>query len=374
MINKGNNMSESAFLILQDGSIYHGIPFGHTESIFGEVVFNTSMTGYQEMLTDPSYAGQIVVPTYPLIGNYGISEYSNESKNIQVSGLVVRQYCPEPSHTDSIQTISDFLKSQNIPGISEIDTRAVTKRIRENGVMMGGIAIGLSEKEAQELIQKTPDYDELDYVNKVSTKEIYNWNTGLKDVESLEPKLKILVSDFGLKYNILRILRNKGCSVEVFPSNTSASELLERNPDGIMLSPGPGNPELLDYTAKMTKDLLGRVPIMGICMGNQVLGKALGGKTYKLKFGHRGSNHPVKDLLTNRVYITSQNHGYAIDADSLPHEVELTHISMNDLHVEGLRHKSLPAMSIQYHAEASPGPKDNEYIFDQFLNMVKESQ
>ena len=367
-------MNKTAFLILQDGSIYHGSPFGYdVESTFGEVVFNTSMTGYQEMLTDPSYAGQIVVPTYPLIGNYGISEYSNESNKIQVAGLVVRQHCLEPSHTDSVQTISDFLKSQRIPGISEIDTRAVTKKIRENGVMMGGIAIGISEKEALDMIVKTPLYDNLNYVNQVSTKKSYNWDIGVKNSELLTPKLKILVSDFGLKYNILRILRSKGCNVEVFPSDTTAQELLERNPDGIMLSPGPGNPDLLNYTAEMTKGLLGRVPIMGICMGNQVLGKALGGKTYKLKFGHRGSNHPVKDILTNRIHITSQNHGYSIDADSLSQEIEVTHISMNDLTVEGLRHKSLPAMSIQYHSEASPGPKDNEYIFDTFLDMVKES-
>lgn len=367
-------MNNHAFLILQDGSIYHGSPFGYdVESTFGEVVFNTSMTGYQEMLTDPSYAGQIVVPTYPLIGNYGISEYSNESNKIQVSGLVVRQHCLEPSHTDSVQTISDFLKSQKVPGISEIDTRAVTKKIRKNGVMMGGIAIGISQKEALEMMAKTPLYDELNYVNQVSTNESYNWDIGVRNSKVLPPKLKILVSDFGLKYNILRILRSKGCDVEVFPSNTTAQELLERNPNGIMLSPGPGNPDLLNYTAEMAKELLGRVPIMGICMGNQVLGKALGGKTYKLKFGHRGSNHPVKDLLTNRIYITSQNHGYSIDSDSLPQEVEVTHISMNDLTVEGLQHKSLPAMSIQYHSEASPGPKDNEYIFDKFLDMVKES-
>jgi|TARA_B110000263_G_scaffold249335_1_gene266625 carbamoyl-phosphate synthase small subunit len=367
-------MNNPAFLILQDGSIYHGSPFGYdVESTFGEVVFNTSMTGYQEMLTDPSYAGQIVVPTYPLIGNYGISEYSNESNKIQVSGLVVRQHCLEPSHTDSVQTISDFLKSQKIPGISEIDTRAVTRRIRENGVMMGGIAIGISEKDAINILKKTPQYDELNYVNKVSTKKYYAWDVGVKDSNLEPPKLKILVSDFGLKYNILRILRTKGCQVEVFPSNTTAQELLERNPSGIMLSPGPGNPELLDYTANMAKELLGRVPIMGICMGNQVLGKALGGKTYKLKFGHRGSNHPVKEISTDRIHITSQNHGYSIDADSLPQEVEVTHISMNDSTVEGLRHKSLPAMSIQYHSEASPGPKDNEYIFDKFLDMVKES-
>ena len=367
-------MNNPAFLILQDGSIYHGIPFGYdVESIFGEVVFNTSMTGYQEMLTDPSYAGQIVVPTYPLIGNYGIREYSNESNKIQISGLVVRQHCLEPSHTDSVQTISEFLKSQEIPGISEIDTRAVTKKIRENGVMMGGIAIGISKEEALDIINKAPLYGELDYVNQVSTKKSYNWDIGVKNFEMLPPKLKILVSDFGLKYNILRILRSKGCDVEVFPSNTTAQELLEKNPDGIMLSPGPGNPDLLNYTSEMVKELLGRVPIMGICMGNQVLGKAFGGKTYKLKFGHRGSNHPVKDILTNRIYITSQNHGYAIDADSLPQEVEITHISMNDLTVEGLRHKSLPAMSIQYHSEASPGPKDNEYIFDKFLDMIKES-
>ena len=367
-------MSKPAYLVLEDGSTFRGVPFSSVNEAYGEVVFNTSMTGYQEMLTDPSYAGQIVVPTYPMIGNYGINKENNESKEIQVSGFVVRQQCQEPSHRESSSTLTDFLLAHDIPGISEIDTRAVTRRIRTRGVMMGAIAINISPEEALSQLKNIPAYGKVNYVTQVSAIEPYNWTQSIKNIPQKNADLKILVSDFGLKFNILRILRSNGCAVEVFPSDTTAEELLEQNPDGIMLSPGPGDPELLEYTVETVKDLLGRVPIMGICLGNQVLAQALGGKTYKLKFGHRGANHPVQDVSTGRVYITAQNHGYSIDPDSLPSEVEISHISMNDQTVEGIRHRSLPAMSIQYHSEASPGPKDNEYIFNQFLDMVREAK
>ena len=365
-------MKNDAYLVLSDGTFYRGVPFGFNGEAFGEVVFNTSMTGYQEILTDPSYSGQIVVPTYPLIGNYGINNYNHESKEIRVSGFVVRQHCEEPSHADSNQTVSEFMASQEIPGLCEVDTRAITKRIRRNGVMLGAIAVGISPQEALNKIQSLQSYDEVDYVQKVSSPNTYHWEHPVKDVTAKDKELRILVSDFGLKYNILRILRTMGCNVEVFPANSSSQELLDRNPDGILLSPGPGDPELLEYAVQTTKGLLGRVPLMGICLGNQVLARAVGAKTYKLKFGHRGGNHPVKDLLTNRIHITSQNHGYSIDKDTLPDSVQITHISMNDDTVEGIRHKTLPAMSIQYHSEASPGPTDNRYIFSRFLEMIRE--
>ena len=367
-----NSLNNNAYLVLNDGTFYKGVPFGYEGDSFGEVVFNTSMTGYQEILTDPSYSGQIVVPTYPMIGNYGINNYNNESNEIRVSGFVVRQHCEEPSHADSNQTVSEFMSSQEISGLCEVDTRAITKRIRTNGVMMGAIATGISPEEALEHLRSLKSYDENDYVQKVSSPSTYHWEHSVRNKKPKAKELKILVSDFGLKYNILRILRTMGCDVEVFPSKSTSQDLLDRNPDGILLSPGPGDPELLDYAVQTTQGLLGRVPLMGICLGNQVLGRAVGAKTYKLKFGHRGGNHPVKDLLTNKIHITSQNHGYSIDPDTLPDSVEITHISMNDQTVEGIKHKSLPAMSIQYHSEASPGPTDNEYIFSRFIEMIRE--
>ena len=367
-------MSKQTFLILEDGSIYYGDSFGYQGETFGEIVFNTSMTGYQEMLTDPSYAGQIVVPTYPLLGNYGINPSDVESREIQVSGFVVRQYCEEPSHTKETQTLNEYLVSQEIVGVSEVDTRAITRRIRSKGVMMGAIAVNISPEQALKQLKTKPAYDELNFVQKVTAREHYEWTEAGIGYDPIINNLKILVSDYGLKYNILRILKGKGCEVEVFPSSVTADELLAQNPDGILLSPGPGDPELLEHLVTTTSKMLGQIPIMGICLGNQILAKSLGAKTYKLKFGHRGANHPVKDMISGKVHITAQNHGYSIDPDSLSSDVDITHISMNDYTVEGIRHKSVPAMSIQYHSEASPGPKDNEYIFDDFLEMIRETK
>ncbi|MCH8207182.1 MAG: glutamine-hydrolyzing carbamoyl-phosphate synthase small subunit [Chloroflexi bacterium] len=363
-----------AHLVLEDGSTYRGLAFGAERSGHGEVVFNTSMTGYQEMLTDPSYAGQIVVPTYPLIGNYGINERDFESRRVQVSGFVVREHCSAPSHSLSTSTLDEFLVAQDIPGISAVDTRAITRRLRTRGVMMGAIAVDESPEDALARLRDLPGYGDVDFVRQVSTEKPYAWEQGPVAPEAVDGGApRIVVTDCGLKYNILRILRSKGCEVVAVPATASARDILDKRPDGVLLSPGPGDPELLDYAVETARGLLGRVPIMGICLGNQVLGRAFGGKTFKLKFGHRGGNHPVRELATDRVYITAQNHGYAVDADSLPSDVEVSHVNLNDGTVEGLRHKSLPVMSIQYHSEASPGPHDNEYLFDRFLTMVRDA-
>ena len=366
-------MTKQAFLVLEDGSTYRGYAFGSQEAAYGEVVFSTSMTGYQEMLTDPSFAGQIVVPTYPIIGNYGINERDFESRKVQVSGFVVRDHCLRPSHSLSTATLGEFLASQGISGISGVDTRAITRRLRTRGVMMGAIAVDVSPEDALAHLRDLPSYDDIDFVRQVSTQNAYDWDQPVPNTAVAEPKYRILVSDFGLKYNILRMLRTRGCEVTAIPATASAEDILSRNPDGVLLSPGPGDPELLDYAVETARGLIGRVPIMGICLGNQVLGRAFGGRTFKLKFGHRGANHPVRDLNTGLVYITAQNHGYAVDADSLPSEIEVSHVNLNDGTVEGLRHKSLPVMSIQYHSEASPGPLDSEYLFDDFLEMIDDA-
>ena len=368
-------MTTRAHLVLEDGSAYRGFAFGDTShAAHGEVVFNTSMTGYQEILTDPSYAGQIVVPTYPIIGNYGVNRQDHESRRIQVSGFVVRDHCDAPSHSMSEMTLDEFLKSQGVLGISGVDTRAITRRIRTRGVMMGMIALDDSPSDALARLGGLPTYEGTDFVQRVSTERPYPWNQGGLDIHSPESerRLKILVDDCGLKYNILRMLHSRGCEVMAYPASATAQDLLDAKPDGVLMSPGPGDPELLDYAVETAKGLVGRVPIMGICLGNQILARAFGGRNYKLKFGHRGGNHPVKDLATGRVHITAQNHGYAVDPDSLPSELEVSHINLNDGTVEGLRHRSLPIMSIQYHSEAAPGPRDNEYLFDRFLEMVAE--
>ncbi|MBF8268102.1 MAG: carA [Dehalococcoidia bacterium] len=360
-------MAKQAFLVLEDGTWYEGETFGAEAPTCGEVVFNTSMTGYQEMLTDPSYAGQIVMPTYPIVGNYGINGEDMESRGVQVAGFAVREHCLRPSHTLSTMTLHEYLASQGVAGISGLDTRAITRRLRTAGVMMGMIAVGMSPQEALERLRDTPRYDNVDFVARVSTEKRYDW-------DSLTPQGEgplILVSDYGLKYNILRILRSRGCRVTAMPSHASYQDILALKPDGIVLSPGPGDPALLDYAVETARSLMGRVPMMGICLGHQVLAQAFGGRTFKLKFGHRGANHPVRELQTGRVHITAQNHGYAVDAESLPTEVEISHVNLNDGTVEGLRHRELPIMSIQYHSEASPGPLDNVYLFDRFLDMVR---
>ncbi len=369
-------MNKQARLILQDGSEFHGTHFGAETSVFGEVVFNTSMTGYQEMLTDPSYAGQIVVPTYPLIGNYGINQRDVESRNIQVSGFAVHKHSTHPSHSLSTMTLNDYLNSQEIPGISEIDTRAVTRRLRKYGVMMG--SVNISNTPTEEIVnqlKQLPNYEEFDYVNQVTTKALYSWN---KDLELSKPKdpdkYRILVSDYGLKYKFLRMLETRNCDIIAMPANASASEVMAHEPDGLLLSPGPGDPQLLEYAVSSTRDLIGKLPIMGICLGNQILARAFGARTFKLKFGHRGGNHPVKDLKTGKVSITAQNHGYSVDPNSLPPEINVSHINLNDETVEGLEHQSMPIMSIQYHSEASPGPLDNETIFDRFVDMISQER
>ncbi|MYE53859.1 MAG: glutamine-hydrolyzing carbamoyl-phosphate synthase small subunit [Chloroflexi bacterium] len=361
-----------AHLVLEDGSTYRGSAFGARESAFGEVVFATSMTGYQEMLTDPSFAGQIVVPTYPLIGNYGINSRDIESRKVQVAGFVVREHSLRPSHSLSDMTLDEYLQSEGIAGISGVDTRAITRRLRTQGVMMGAIGVDESPETTLARLEDIPAYGELDFVRQVSTETAYDWDSPLWQKPAPETTRRILVSDFGLKYNILRMLRSRGCEVVAMPATASAQDILDRNPDGVMLSPGPGDPELLDYAVDTTKGLLGRLPVFGICLGNQVVGRAVGGSTFKLKFGHRGANHPVKDLQTGLVHITAQNHGYAVDANTLPQEVEVSHININDNTVEGLRHNSLPVITIQYHSEASPGPLDNEYMFDRFMEMIDD--
>ena len=399
-------MTKKAFLVLEDGSTFEGDSFGAETTTYGEVVFNTSMTGYQEMLTDPSYAGQILVPTYPLIGNYGINEADSESRQIHVRGFAVREYCTQPSHWQSTHTLNEFLLDSGIPGISGIDTRALTRRLRSTGVMMGIISSEMTIEEASKELKSLPKYDFTDFVHQVSTKKPYEWQSSKSDAQlfPLQPKApgrseaksrarqghsiakeqqlplslrthrsnpRIVVIDCGLKYNILRTLSQLGCHVTAVPCTTSPEDIISLGPDGILLSPGPGDPALLDDITETVKKLIGKKPILGICLGHQLLGRALGAETFKLKFGHRGGNHPVQDLSTGRVYITAQNHGYAIDADSLKDGLEVSHINLNDGTVEGLNHRDLPILSIQYHSEASPGPLDNMYLFERFLEMVR---
>lgn len=361
-------MTKKAILVLEDGSIYEGNSVGATASTYGEVVFNTSMVGYQEMLTDPSYAGQIVVPTYPLIGNYGINKQDNESKKIQVRGFIIREECLEPSHYLSNSTLHEFLLASGIPAISGLDTRSISRKLRLAGVMMGIITSDETSDEALARLKKLPDYGSIDFVREVSTETPYEWEPG----KNKSAQYHVVCLDCGLKYNILRILCQMGCRVTVVPCTFSTEQILHLKPDGILLSPGPGNPELLGYIIKTVQELATKKPVMGICLGSQLIAQAFGARTFKLKFGHRGANHPVKDLSTGKVYITAQNHGYAVDAATMKNGLIVTHTNLNDNTVEGLRHKDLPIFAIQYHSEASPGPWDSVYLFEQFIQMMKE--
>jgi carbamoyl-phosphate synthase small subunit len=361
-------MAKPAILVLADGSTYEGFSFGAETDAVGEAVFNTSMAGYQEMLTDPSYAGQILIPTYPLIGNYGTNNDDIESGRIQVRGFVVREECDLPNHYLNNKTINKYLAEGGIPGIWGVDTRAITRRLRSSGVMMGMITSSQTPSQALEAIKQAPDYGSIDFVREVTTEKRYEWHDGAKT------RYHVVVLDCGLKFNILRLLAQQGCRSTVVPCTTTAEDILDLKPDGILLSPGPGDPDKLDYIMNTVKKLADKKPIMGICLGNQMIHRAFGGKHFKLKFGHRGGNHPVRELATGRIHITAQNHGYAADPSTISKELEVTHINLNDGTVEGLRHRELPVFAIQYHSEASPGPLDNIYLFRQFTEMMEKAK
>ncbi|HOJ23324.1 MAG TPA: glutamine-hydrolyzing carbamoyl-phosphate synthase small subunit [Armatimonadota bacterium] len=359
-----------ASLVLEDGTVWTGTAIGAAGRGYGEVVFNTSMTGYQEMLTDPSYAGQILTLTYPLIGNYGATEPDTESRRVQVSGLIVRELCETPSNWRSQGTLQEYLERNNVVGIQGIDTRALTRHLRVRGVMMGALSTGEDPEAMLAWLKALPDYTKIDFARRVTTPEPYTWEEPA-DAAAPEVRHHVVAIDCGLKYSILRSLRSLGCRVTVVPCTTTPAEILAHRPDGILLSPGPGNPALLGYLVDTIRALLGKLPILGICLGNQLVGCALGGSTFKLKFGHRGGNHPVKDLTTGRVYITSQNHGFALDPESLAGTgAEVTHVNLNDGTVEGIRHEGKGVFTVQYHPEASPGPWDNFYLFEQFVERM----
>lgn len=346
-----------AKLILENGTIFEGKAFGYLKESVGEVVFNTGMTGYQEVLTDPSYYGQIVNMTYPLIGNYGINLEDVESSSIKVKGFIVREKCSSPSNFRCEFELDDYLKQNKIIGLEGIDTRALTKILRNSGTMKG--IITLEDVSLKEVEAKLEHFSNKEAVKTVSTKEVLELDGEGKHVA---------IIDFGIKQNIIRNFQKRGCKVSIFPHNATAEEVLSVNPDLVFLSNGPGDPEDLVESIENIKQLVGKKPIVGICLGHQLLALSLGGTTSKLKFGHRGSNHPVKDLERNRVHITSQNHGYVVE--KLPEDMEVTHININDGTVEGMKHKTLPIYSVQFHPEACPGPKDSEYIFDRFMNYA----
>ncbi len=358
----------AARLILEDGTVYEGESFGSADTTLGEVVFNTSLTGYQEISTDPSYRFQIVVMTYPHIGNYGVERVVAQSAAPQVAGFVVRDAVAEPSSAHSEMSLGDYFTRHRVSAISGIDTRALTRKIRDEGAMRGMITTeprAVNDLLAEVL--RAPSMSGLDLVHRVTTGEPYAF-----EERSSTPRHRVAVYDYGVKRDILRQLTGRCCEVTVFPARTAASEILAQKFDGVLLSNGPGDPEPVTYAQENIRRLIGKVPIFGICLGHQLLGLALGGKTYKLKFGHRGGNHPVKDLRSGRVEITSQNHGFSVDPDSLrDREVEFTHINLNDQTLEGFRHRSEPAVAVQYHPEAAPGPHDSFYLFNDFVAMME---
>lgn len=374
-----SSSAQSALLVLADGTSYKGWSFGASGTAIGEVVFNTGITGYQEVLTDPSYCGQIVTFTYPELGNTGVNLEDEESNRPQVRGAIARNISSRPSNWRSTQSLPDYLKQHNIPGIYGIDTRSLTRKLRSAGAMNGAISTEiLDPAELLEKVQAAPSMAGLNLVQEVSTQTVYEWSDPTESswefspgVESNDGKpLTVVAIDFGIKRNILRRLAAYGCRVIVVPANTPPEEILKHNPDGIFLSNGPGDPAAVTEGIETTKALLeSQKPVFGICMGHQILGLSMGADTFKLKFGHRGLNQPAG--LKQRVEITSQNHGFAIDADSLSSDVEITHLNLNDRTVAGLRHKSLPFFSVQYHPEASPGPHDADYLFEQFVEQMR---
>ena len=368
-----------ALLALEDGLALEGESFGAEGETYGEMVFNTSLVGYQEILTDPSYKGQIVAMTYPHIGNYGVNGDDEESGRPWVEGFVVKELSPVVSNFRSRMTLGEYLKKHGVVGIQGVDTRKLTKHLRDRGAMKGGIST--TELDPRALVKKVQDSPGLvgvDWVKAVTCSSPYDFDEtllpGYEWPEKIPPRSKqyfIICVDGGIKRNILRKLNQHGFRVKVVPASTSAQEILNEKPDGVFLSNGPGDPAAVTYLIENVRKLIGQVPIFGICLGHQILSHALGGKTFKLKFGHRGGNHPVMDLLTRKIEITSQNHGFAVDMDSLPkEEVELTHINLNDKPLEGFRHKKHPVFSVQYHPENSPGPHDSDYLFERFYAMV----
>ena len=381
-------MPTNAILALEDGRCFEGTAFGSIGTTTGEMCFNTSMTGYQEVITDPSYRGQIVSMTYPQIGNYGINPEDAESKGPHIRALVIGELCEVPSNWRSTQPLSSYLEENHILGIEGVDTRALTKHLRSLGAMRACVTTELDADAAIAAAKASPSMEGMDYVTEVSTPDSYLWAEESREwalpnvlagkqgyYVALPPVChRIVAYDFGLKYNILRRLRQAGFEVEVVNSNTTAAEVLAKKPDGLFLSNGPGDPAALGEIHKEIRQLIGKLPIFGICLGNQILAHAFGGATFKLKFGHRGGNQPVKDLRTGKISITSQNHGFAVDPDSLPPEIEVTHINLNDNTVEGMRHRVFPVFSVQYHPEAAPGPNDATYFFKEFADLIDSTK
>jgi len=372
-----------AILALEDGRIFRGEGYGHPGECQGEVVFNTSLTGYQEIATDPSYAGQIVVLTNPQIGNYGTNHADNEASKPYIEGLIVREFSVISSNWRSEQVTDEYMERYAVPVLAEIDTRALVRHLRDHGVMRGVISTLTSDVDA--LVQKAREIremDGMDLAKVVSTRSIYHFDENDPRYQAGDPllprsidrpQLHVVAYDFGIKHNILRMLARENCKVTVVPAQTTADDVLTLKPDGVFLSNGPGDPEPVDYAVKAIRGMMGRVPVFGICLGHQLCGLALGGKTYKLKFGHHGGNHPVRNNVTGKVEITAHNHNFAVDPDSVnANEVELTHVDLNDNTLEGLRHKTLPLFSVQYHPEAAPGPHDSHYLFHDFRKMMEE--